>query len=404
MGSAWRSEDEALLRRLEDERLVERLWAFESDGAAPLHPRAAGLIEGLRATDAGRRAITEVDVGAVARLIRPEPRSRLTPAMLHLLAVYEERLASACEGEPARWIAARNGALAAWLALVEQGEHLRRLGQAQWPQGGAEVALELWRRPLAELGAVARAEARSLGERGKWAMRALSRIAEACRVAGCTVELSRRVQTEADRRRTEAVEAALSVVGDAIADVTARGVAEQQGPKLAERLVAIWNWSDWDEHVERFAIDELTPMAWGVYQREPAYANLRAMIEPLEPLVDNLAQRVARDPTRMAYAAPVAQMFVFRSEMATTADEQREHAERAVRICPTHRNGRLILARRLAREVQASLEQGFVAAFESVELKAKLERARELYPRTKGLDELEERVNELGWWERWKRR
>jgi hypothetical protein len=96
-------------------------------------------------------------------------------------------------------------------------------------------------------------------------------------------------------------------------------------------------------------------------------------------------------------------MFVFRSEMATVAADQRQHAERAVRLCPTHRNGRLILARTLAREVQAGLDRGFVAALERAELKAKLERARELYPRTKGLDELQARVDKLAWWERgWK--
>ena len=94
-------------------------------------------------------------------------------------------------------------------------------------------------------------------------------------------------------------------------------------------------------------------------------------------------------------------MFVFRAEMATHLNIRTTHAERAVAICPTHRNGRLILARSLAHEVRDRLDRGFGAAMDKDELKKKLERARELHPSTQGLDELESRVDALGWWKGW---
>ena len=95
--------------------------------------------------------------------------------------------------------------------------------------------------------------------RGQWALRGLAHVSGACEAAGCSTTLRREVEATADRMRTEAVEAALAVVADAIADATGRGVAEQEGPKVAHKLAAIWRWTDLDEHVERFAVDELTP-------------------------------------------------------------------------------------------------------------------------------------------------
>lgn len=399
--TAWRPEDDALVARLNDERLIARLWAVESGGAEPLPPRAAGMLGALR--ERAPEAVASGDLAALGAALRPRPLRDAPPAFLHHLAAYEERLAEALRAEPARWVERRTTALAAWLALVDEGDYLARIGRAQVPDGGAEVALGVWRRPLRELAEAARQDARGLGVRGQWAMRGLAHVDQACEAAGCSATLRREVEVVAQRLRTEVVEAALAVVSDAIAEATGRGTAEQRGPELAAELAAIWRWSDLDEHVERFAVDELTPMAWNVYQRETGYDHLRAIVTPLEPLVESLARRVQSDPTRIAYAAPVAQMFVFRAEMATRLDIQTTHAERAVAICPTHRNGRLILARCLAHEVRGRLDHGFGASMDKDELKKKLERARALHPRTKGLDELERRVDELGWWKGWGR-
>ena len=395
--TAWRPADDALLARLEDERLLERLWTFESGGAPALPPRASGMLGAFRAW---REGVPD-DLAALGAALRPRPLRDAPPAFLHHLAVYEERLADALRGDPSRWVDRRTAALAAWLALAQEGDYLRRIGEVQFPEGGEDVARSVWRRPLRVLGEAARRDAPSLGTRGQWAMRGLAHVGQACEAAGCAAGLRAEVEAAAERLRTEAVEAALAPVSDAIADATARGVAEQEGPKIAHELASIWRWTDLDEHVERFAVDELTPMAWNVYQREPGYDNLRAIVTPLEPLVDSLAERLARDPMRIAYAAPVAQIYVFRAEMATLLGAQRSHAERAVAICPTHRNGRLILARTLAYEVRGSLDRGMLATMDKDALKKKIERARELYPRTKGLDELERRVDELGWWKRW---
>lgn len=395
--TVWRPADDALLSRLKDERLFDRLWAFESGGAPPLPSRAAALLEASRVA----RGHGSEDLATLGAALRPRVLRGAPPAFLHHLAVYEERLSEALLADPARWVERRTTALAAWLALVEQGDYLRGIGRAQLPDGGEEVALGVWRRSLSVLAAAAREDARALGLRGRWALRGLAHIGRACEAAGCTATLRGEVEQVAERLRSEAIEEALAVASDAIADATARGVAEQRGPEISAQLAAIWRWSDLDEHAERFAVNAMTPMAWNVYQREPAYDNLRAIVTPLEPLVESMARRLADDPTRVAYAAPVAQMFVFRAEMATHLNIQQTHAERAVAICPSHRNGRLILARCLAHEVRGRLDRGFGVAMDKDELKKKIERARELYPRTKGLDELERRVDALGWWKGW---
>jgi len=60
----WRAQDDALLARLEDESVLERLWAYAAPGAAPLPARAAGLVPMLRAHDRGRDAIARAGSGA----------------------------------------------------------------------------------------------------------------------------------------------------------------------------------------------------------------------------------------------------------------------------------------------------------------------------------------------------
>ena len=260
------------------------------------------------------------------------------------------------------------------------------------------MGFDLLTRQIRQLGKTARAGARELNDDGRVAMKVLGRLSEACRKSGCTMALQKRIEARADSERERIVEEALGPISAAISDANARGSIERHGNDLMKRIVDVWNWADWDEHVERYAIDEATPIAWNVYQLESEFEGLRRLLTPLEPLVDNLARRIENDRTRVAYAAPVAQMYVFRSEMSGDLQTQLRWAERSVKLCPTHRNGRLILARLLCWEVRAKLDQGVSAMFDKQAMIDKLDRAERLYPQTADIPVLRGRIEGMRWW------
>ncbi|MCA9624074.1 MAG: hypothetical protein KC731_33855, partial [Myxococcales bacterium] len=320
------------------------------------------------------------------------------PATLHALAIYEGRLRVQLVGEQARQAAVHG--LAAWIALAEEQAYLGAIGAAQLRAEGEDLGIADWgwQDALARLRADAEAGARETTPAAATALAALASVGEACAIAGCGQVRRARVEREAERARAQAIDTALAGVQAALDEAVAQGRARLEGPSLSLRLTNIWRWSGLDEHVERAAVEQITPIAWTIYQEERGHDGLRALLAPLQPLVEHFGERVAGDESLLAYRAAAAQMFVFRSEMAEDLDKQLALAERAVAICPSHRNGRLVLAQALARQVRLSLERGFVAALDHSALAAKLERARELYPRTRGLDELEERVKKLRWW------
>jgi hypothetical protein len=406
----WRPEDQALLERLEDEETIGALWRIDAPGAAPLHPRAAGMVQVVRALDGGAEAVAALRDGnpqPLLAMVRPAAMAGLPAALLHHLAVYNERLAMAPGVEPEAAERARLSSLAAWIALAEERRYLRALANAlvddaeEADRALADAAME----PIEEVGREALSGARELSTGAQRALRTLARVSDACRRSGCSATVGRRFERRAERLRARAIEAALAPIQEALSDATARGCAEQEGGALMARVAAVWRWADGDEHVERFAIDAVTPIAWNVYHEDNADAALRRLVGPLDPLVDRLAWRIEADATRIAYAAPCAQMYVFRSEISTSAEDRKRWAERSLELCPTHRNGRLILASLLVHEVRDRLDRSamFMQGSDFAELEAQLARARDLYPRARGLTDLEERVaraREKSWWVR----
>src|SRR5690606_29394461 len=125
---AWRPEDEALLSRLEDEEVLERLWAAIGEGSPAPHPRASGLVAELRALEDGRAAVEQAargDVSALVRLVNKPDPAALTPALAHHLALLHARVASAHEraSDPMKRGAAewpRLRSIAMWLWLAEE--------------------------------------------------------------------------------------------------------------------------------------------------------------------------------------------------------------------------------------------------------------------------------------------
>ena len=405
----WRPEDEALLGRLEDEVVLERLFRHHVGTLAKHHmphPRAAGLVAAARTLTGGDvavRAALDGDVTKLARLIEAAPMRDRPPEMLHHVALYYGRVASTLEGVAPD--AAANGwmrSLAAWLALGEERSYLARLEDAIAGDAKAKekekaakdkrgilipperVPLEL----VSDLGRRAEGTSRDLAPPGRAALLALAWVGEAARIAGVSAETTRRAQQAAERNRNAALDAALAVIGEALDDANVRGELTTSGHPILLRALQVWAWSGNDEAVEQFVVDRLATVGWELY-RARAWDALRYAFDPFRPMIDHLARRIEHDPSKIAFAAPCAQMLVFLTDVEQAPFRKLEIAERAVRICPSHRNGRLNLAALLIEQALTSMRQMvlFARKEELERVEKLLERAESLYPKSTELPE-----------------
>ena len=396
----WREEDQALLDRLEDELVFARVWAAELAGAhgEPPPRRASGLIRLLRDRPGGAAAASDALEGrldAMLALLVPSRLAGLAPPLLHHLALYHARAAGEASSAP-RAATAHVRSLAAWIALAEERDYLLALGRAVVGSGLPEAELERCALSVAAdaidaLGSDARAGARDRRADAAAALAALERVPEASRIAGVSDPVARELYRRAARARAAAIEEALAPVREALAEAAARGGVT--GASLVARFAAVWRWTEGDETVEQAAVKETAALLWEHY-RAGRWAQLREMLAPLEPLVNRLAQRIEADPTRVAYAAPCAQLLVFRAECAAAEDVQLATLEWALRICPSHRNGRLVLASTLCERAIRTLERGPLAGVaRGVDAAAAdVARAEELYPASKRLDEARQKL------------
>jgi hypothetical protein len=381
----WRAEDECLLQRLEDETLVEALVSsFAGDVVARLPPRAAGLVAVLRTIPAGAEAVRAGLAGDSARIadfVRDLPLADCPPVLLHHLALFFGRVAVLlADKNPEAAADAWTRSLDGWLALADERTYLASL--AECVLGNAREAAALGLAPervplsaLAEIESCAIDSAHELGSRGRAAMLALSRVGE-------------RLRGPAMRARNAAIESALAVIVDGLEEASARGDLVQAGRGLLLRALPVWSWTSHDAAVEHFVVDRITPIGWDLY-RARTWGPLRELLEPFRPLFEHLAHRIERGPGEVAYAAGCAQMFVFMSEVARSATDKVEFAERAVAVCPTHRNGRLVLAAALCERAIDDLRSmmPFVSKTRLDRVEALLVRAESLYPQAGELAE-----------------
>ncbi len=407
MPAGWRAEDEVLLQRLEDEALVESLFSFlaKAPHAASVtgdlhhHPRAGGLLSELRKVPGGAAVASAAIEGDIARLAELVEHGLVlrdcAPELLHHLALFHAKLATAIDARAPELAASfLVRSLAAWLALAEERAYLARLedavlGDAARRSRVSDVAIPPERVPLEVVAEIARradSTARDLAPAGRAALLALARTDEAARMAGASAEAARRVRAEAERRRNAAIESALAVIGEGLDEANVRGELGSSGRTLILRAIPVWTWTSNDEAVEHFVVDRIDKIGWELY-RARSWDALRYLLDPFRPMFDSLAARIERDPSQIAYAAACAQMFVFLAEVDVHLTRRREMAERAVKVCPTHRNGRLVLASALCDEAIAAMRAMVVFARkdELERVQALLARAESLYPQTSEL-------------------
>lgn len=409
--NVWRAEDEALLARLRDEALFESVWtALVPDGTPPPHARAAGVLAELRRCTDGALAIERAERGRFAPILRalsqPDPET-LTPKLAHHLALIWDRVATRCarsEDDAARASAekAHLRSLAMWLWLADEEDYLGRLaarviGDALPAREVDAAARDAGLRKIATLGETARAGARDLGLEAEIAAKVLARAGEACRMAGCSDALRAKATSRAKVERDRAVDAAVTHVEEAIEEATMHGVDPDDLVPLLWGAVTAWRWADRDSQVERFLVRTVTESLWDLY-RERRWNDIRALLKPLEGPIESLARRIESEPKKLAYAAPCAQMLVFRAEVARTFDEQLRIVERALRLCPTHRNARVVcadlLVDRALRALDTSMPWSTGDALASAE--KDIRRALELYPELKRMDEAKRRLRKMG--------
>lgn len=404
----WREIDDALLAELEEEGAIEALWLrMAPPSARGLPARSSSLGRALRRVPGGDAAIAAAIDGNIAplsSLVLREELSSQPPELVHGLAVFFDRLARAyfSTGDREAFLTTYARAIACFLRLKEEKAYVialaRRIVGPSLSASDAELlALSTMTASLAELGECALLGARTLEPRAEMALHALARVEDAGRKAGLERTRVTGVARRAESMRARAIDEALSPVLAALEEAKARAEEGTRGHELFEKVMRVWEWSGREEHVERFAVDEVTSLAWNVY-REAKWDALRSLLTPCLPLFDSLAERILRDPRRhVAYAAKCAQVFVFRSECET--DRAREHAfaEHALRLCPTHRNARLVMAHLLCNAAVARL--GVATMFpraSDIELAAReITRAEELFPQSRKLPEARARLDEV---------
>ena len=406
--AGWRPADEALLQRLEDETLAERLFALiiadRGDKTVKLPSRAGGIVAEVRKVPGGAEAVAaalEGDIVRLAKFIDRVPLRSMSPELLHHLALFHGRAAAALE-TTAPLLASNSWvwALASWLALAEERTYLSRLEEAVLGAASAKkaaipveaVPLEL----VADLGRRAEAAARDLAPAGTAALVALAKAVESARIAGIAAEAERALRIEASRRRNAAIESALSSIADALDEANVHGSLTSSGRTIIVRAVAVWTWTGHDEAVEHFVVGQLDRIGWELYRARDWNA-LRYTLDPFKPMLENLAGRVEKDPSQLAYAAGCAQMYVFMVDTEPNPAVKLALAERAVKICPTHRNGRVVLASMLCdRAIDLLREMLIVKRNREVDrAEAMIERAEKLYPQTRELEEAKKKLLEV---------
>ncbi len=439
----FRPEDAALVARLEDEALYARLLRDQAGPGAGAPPsRASGLLHELRALPGAEAAFALASgpagdppgrPDALAALMTAESFVGYPPALLHHLALHFARVAACRErellaaatsgvalGEGANPITAWELALSACLGLAEERAYVRGFvaralgppsnargqeqaagqaaGQATRAADVARLAEALPFALLDRLGARALRGARGLESGARVALSALARVEAAARRAGAGEALRALAIERAGAAHARAIDEALAPIGQALDDATLANEVTTRGIEVLQGVVAVWEFSGQDEAVERFFVERAEPVCWEIQRRKEwdRFALLLGQ-DPAAPglpsrgatfrLVESLIARVTADRGRVAYAAACAQFLVFYTNVVQTLERQIAVAERAVAVCPTHRNGRAVLASFLCQKARRNVEATLVSSAGLAEADALVERARALFPPAREVEE-----------------
>lgn len=437
----WRPADSALLRRLRDEVLFsELLGAFGVSAQSASYPKGgAAMVDALR--DHAPEAVEAAALGnRVPLLDVVDSAAQPPPALAHHLALLHRFLAEAHRRRlPAeRERALRHGlrSLEMWCWLLEERSYLldvvrgpasggldEQTAQTKASEGGpAEASLSevspsdvnasqenpteqnIWAtareavlQEIDDLQQEARAGVGSLCAASSLALWTLQRSGEALARAGVRGALAQEVEGRAVRACASTIDLALGRISQKLADAAAKDADEEAQAALFAEAASVWRWSNRSPQAERYIVEKVTPTLWAAY-RARRFDTLQRLLEPVAESTASLTRRVLRDPNELAYAAPCAQVLVFRAEVANSARAKMELVERALSVCPSHRNARLVLSDILVNRALDSLRWGwpFARTRQKARAAADLRRAEQLFPMLKRLPAARQRLLEAG--------
>lgn len=414
---ALRPEDEALLERLDDEALYERVLRLHGGSGLVPQRRAAGLVHALRALPGAREAFAMANaedpekrrLDAISSLMMPISYVGYPPALLHHLALHFRRVAVLARDKSAQWsTSAAEASLAAFFALAGHRDYLegfvaRTLGDGASKKDVDRLVAELPEAAVTSLGDEALAGARELDLPARAALEALLRVPSAAARSGAPAPFVEKMKARADRLRATAVDAALEPIAQALDDAAIANELTTRGIEVLFRLVPLWEALGRDEAVERFFVERAEPVCWEIQRRKewerfetlfgaPDEVARGSSARATFRLVESLCARVKADRSKVAYAAACAQFFVFYTNAVPTLDRQIAVAGRAIDVCPSHRNGRAVLASFLCQKA-IRLVEGIVPPRSSLdEAWALVTRAEELFPSSREVRETRELV------------
>jgi hypothetical protein len=404
--AAFRAEDRELLEELEDEVVIERLYGAlaQPPGAKLGSTRAGGLVAFIRRMEGGAEAVARVMGGADARaelapFVFRDDLHGLPPGYLHHLAIFFERVASSIAaaleqpaGPRARspahrdgYLDARTRSIAAFIGVYDEKKYAaayaRRVIGSALPAADLDAtALTIVGECIDVLAKSARDGARTLSRASELALASLARVRTACRMSGADERTQAAFARRAESARMNAIDEALSPLLDALADARVREAPVRELVTIFAKVHAVWVWSSGDDVVERFAVDGVLDFCWEI-RRKHDLSGIGLLLAPCVPLYESLANRIETDPKHhIGYASKCAQVYCFRSDAETQSEKELAFAERAVKLCSTHRNGRATVAHILCNRAIAKLSTALVTRSVIEAAKRDVARAEELWP------------------------
>lgn len=364
-----------------------------------LHPRAAGMIALMRRAGTAKDVMTLAERGNAEPLLRSlfdDKLAALPPAQLHARAIYFESIARMLPvTEEARAVEAWVRALAAWLALQKERTYLTAFAADVLGKPTAEdtrMAVDHAWSMIANLSEEAHAGAGTFDRGARLRVLVLRAAPRACELAGLTAKEALSVTSRTETALSDVTDEALRPIADALEAAETRNAPPEERGRILHRVAAAWYFSAFDPIAEQFAVDRATPIAWEIY-RAPGNHRNRAFLEPMMPLYDSLARRIASDPMHFAYAARCAEIMLFYAELEPSLEAQIRGVEQILQICPTHSNGRLVLSQYLCTKALRVLT-GIPSTANIAEAEALIARAEKLYPETKQVANARARLEE----------
>lgn len=418
----WRSADELVFTRLKEQRALQALWALE---AVPGQPWVGGkgvrgarlireLSQELQAADAVQRALQGFAQDLSALLAGPflgRPAS-----LRHAAAVFagkvadswESRLRSSAaaeasaderaqlEGAWERWLSNRIREQSLWLSLAKEKEYFeqiaKRLGLAK-----AELSVaERIHAPMVTLTLKAADEQVRQSHFGTLCFGALARLDDAVRRQQLPSDVVQAFCEQLDQRVYRVIDQSLESLRDAFTEARAADAGVGAAEELSAKLRALWLWTGRSMHVEVFALEQLSPVAWHL-SRAKDMPRLRRILAPSIELLFSMEARILREPVELlARAAICAEMLLFWAGVEQPPGEYTALVERALRVCPGHRNARQAMAQILCERAKTRLNFANAANHRNcIQEAAKLlEDARGLFPSCRNVEETTLKVAE----------